>query len=68
MSVAGRARGRTGLKVVLRASDPRAAQLEGGLRELSDEVQIQVHDKLLMLETQLKADEILMAPNSVLKQ
>ena len=43
MSVTGRSRGgRTGLKVVLRASEPSAGQLEGNLQELSDELQIQV--------------------------
>uniref|UniRef100_A0A667Z7B9 Nucleoporin 210 n=1 Tax=Myripristis murdjan TaxID=586833 RepID=A0A667Z7B9_9TELE len=42
MSVTGRTRGRTGLRVVLRATDPKAGQLEGNLRELSDEIQIQV--------------------------
>ena len=43
MSVTGRSKeGRTGLKVVLRASQPSAGQLEGNLQELSDELQIQV--------------------------
>ncbi|KAM3871773.1 nuclear pore membrane glycoprotein 210 [Diretmus argenteus] len=67
MSVTGRTRGRTGLKVVLRATDPKAGQLEGNLQELSDEIQIQVYDKLHMLNPAVEAEEILMAPNSVLK-
>uniref|UniRef100_A0A667Z6W6 Nucleoporin 210 n=1 Tax=Myripristis murdjan TaxID=586833 RepID=A0A667Z6W6_9TELE len=67
MSVTGRTRGRTGLRVVLRATDPKAGQLEGNLRELSDEIQIQVYDKLHMLNPEVEAEEILMAPNSVLK-
>lgn len=67
MSVTGRSKGRTGLKVVLRATDPTAGQLEGNLRELSDELQIQVYDKLHMLNPEVEAEEILMAPNSVLK-
>lgn len=40
--VTGRTRGRTGLKVVLRATDPDAGQLVGNLQELTDEIQIQV--------------------------
>ncbi|KAM4609800.1 nuclear pore membrane glycoprotein 210 [Polymixia lowei] len=67
MSVTGRTRGRTGLKVVLRATDPKAGQLEGNLQELSDEVQIQVYDKLHMRNPEVEADAILMAPNSILK-
>ncbi len=42
MRVTGRTRGRTGLKVVLKVTDPEAGQLVGNLRELSDEIQIQV--------------------------
>lgn len=42
MRVTGRARGRTGLKVVLRVTDPKAGQLVGNLQELTDEIQIQV--------------------------
>jgi len=42
MKVTGRTRGRTGLKVVLRVTDPKAQQLEGNLQELRDEIQIQV--------------------------
>lgn len=42
MRVTGRTRGRTGLKVVLRVTDPDAGQLVGNLQELTDEIQIQV--------------------------
>lgn len=42
MRVTGRTRGRTGLKVVLRATDPAAGQLMGNLQALEDEIQIQV--------------------------
>lgn len=42
MRVTGRTRGRTGLKVVLRVTDPAAGQLAGNLQELTDEIQIQV--------------------------
>lgn len=44
MRVTGRTRGRTGLKVVLRVTDPDAGQLVGNLQELTDEIQIQVHN------------------------
>uniref|UniRef100_A0A7N6FI99 BIG2 domain-containing protein n=1 Tax=Anabas testudineus TaxID=64144 RepID=A0A7N6FI99_ANATE len=59
MTVTGKTRGRTGLKVVLRVTDPEAGQLVDNLQELRDEIQIQVHH--------LEAGELLMAPNSVLK-
>ena len=42
MNVLGRAKGRTGLRVVVRALDPTAGQLLGLAKELSDEIQIQV--------------------------
>ncbi|RVE70662.1 hypothetical protein OJAV_G00067530 [Oryzias javanicus] len=67
MTVTGRTRGRTGLKVVLRVTDPTAKQLEGNLKELKDEIQIQVYDKLHMLNPQVEAEEILMAPNSAIR-
>ncbi|XP_041655352.1 nuclear pore membrane glycoprotein 210 isoform X2 [Cheilinus undulatus] len=67
MRVTGRTRGRTGLKVVLRVTDPQAGQLLGNLQELTDEVQIQVYDKLQMLNPGVEAGELLMAPNSALK-
>lgn len=43
MMVTARARGRTGLKVVLRATDLYGEQLAGSLSELTDEIQIQVN-------------------------
>uniref|UniRef100_A0A3P9AA62 BIG2 domain-containing protein n=1 Tax=Esox lucius TaxID=8010 RepID=A0A3P9AA62_ESOLU len=67
MSVTGKTKGRTGLKVVLKVTDPKVGQLEGNLVELSDELQIQVYDKLHMLNPTVEAEEILMAPNSGLK-
>lgn len=42
MNVHGRAKGRTGLRVVVKALDPTAGQLLGLAKELSDEIQIQV--------------------------
>uniref|UniRef100_A0A8C7WMJ7 Nucleoporin 210 n=1 Tax=Oryzias sinensis TaxID=183150 RepID=A0A8C7WMJ7_9TELE len=65
MTVVGRTRGRTGLKVVLRVTDPTAKQLERNLLELRDEIQIQVPE--CMLNPQVEAEEILMAPNSAIK-
>ncbi|KAK5613945.1 hypothetical protein CRENBAI_014064 [Crenichthys baileyi] len=67
MTVTGRTRGRTGLKVVLRVSDPDGQQLEGNVQELGDEIQIQVYDKLHVINPQVEAEEILLAPNSALK-
>nr|XP_061802177.1 nuclear pore membrane glycoprotein 210-like [Nerophis lumbriciformis] len=67
MSVTGWTRGRTGLKVVLKVVDPDSGQLAGNIPELKDEIQIQVYDKLHMLNPKVEAGEILMAPNSVLK-
>ncbi|KAM8829564.1 nuclear pore membrane glycoprotein 210 isoform 1-T1 [Synchiropus picturatus] len=67
MVVTGQTRGRTGLKVVLKAVNPMAGQLIDDLPELKDEIQIQVYDKLHVLNPQVEADEILMAPNSILK-
>lgn len=42
MTVHGRVKGRTGLRVVVKALDPKAGQLHGLAKELSDEIQIQV--------------------------
>uniref|UniRef100_A0A8C9X773 Nucleoporin 210 n=1 Tax=Sander lucioperca TaxID=283035 RepID=A0A8C9X773_SANLU len=61
MRVTGRTRGRTGLKVVLRVTDPKAGQLVGNLQELTDEIQIQVQ------HCEVESGELLMAPNSALK-
>ncbi|XP_074537883.1 nuclear pore membrane glycoprotein 210 isoform X2 [Halichoeres trimaculatus] len=67
MRVTGRTRGRTGLKVMLKVTDPLAGQLVGNLRELTDEIQIQVYDKLHVLNPEVETGELLMAPNSALK-
>lgn len=42
MNVLGRVKGRTGLRVVVKAVDPTSGQLYGLARELSDEIQVQV--------------------------
>ncbi|XP_058144859.1 nuclear pore membrane glycoprotein 210 [Dasypus novemcinctus] len=67
MNVHGRGKGRTGLKVVVKALDPTAGQLHGLARELSDEIQIQVFEKLLLLNPEIEAEQILMSPNSFIK-
>ncbi|KAJ8384181.1 hypothetical protein AAFF_G00207990 [Aldrovandia affinis] len=67
MSIHGKTKGRTGLKVTIRATDPQAGHLEGNRAELSDEIQIQVYDRLHLLNPKGEAEEILMSPNSLLK-
>ncbi|XP_033825392.1 nuclear pore membrane glycoprotein 210 isoform X2 [Periophthalmus magnuspinnatus] len=67
MRVTGKTQGRTGLKVVLRVKDRAAGQITNGLYELKDETQIQVYDKLRMLNPEVETGQILMAPNSALK-
>lgn len=51
MSVSGRSKGRTGLKVVVRATVPEAGHLSGNELELSDEIQIQVTGTALLRDT-----------------
>ncbi|XP_073087206.1 nuclear pore membrane glycoprotein 210 isoform X1 [Manis javanica] len=67
MNVHGRMKGRTGLRVVVKAVDPTVGQLHGLTKELSDEIQIQVFEKLLLLNPEIEADQILMSPNSFIK-
>uniref|UniRef100_A0A8C0JD59 Nucleoporin 210 n=1 Tax=Chelonoidis abingdonii TaxID=106734 RepID=A0A8C0JD59_CHEAB len=67
MDVYGRAKGRTGLKVIVKALDPTAEQFHSLAGELSDEIQIQVFDKLLLVTPQVDAEQILMSPNSFIK-
>ncbi|XP_058422644.1 nuclear pore membrane glycoprotein 210-like isoform X2 [Diceros bicornis minor] len=67
MNVHSRVKGRTGLRVVVKALDPTAGQLHGLARELSDEIQIQVYEELLLLNPEVEAEQILMSPNSCIK-
>ncbi|XP_078517577.1 nuclear pore membrane glycoprotein 210 [Lissotriton helveticus] len=67
MNIYSRAKGKTGLKVVVRALDPTARQLYNFARELSDEIQIQVFEKLSLLSPEVEGEQILMAPNSFIK-
>ncbi|XP_014813936.1 PREDICTED: nuclear pore membrane glycoprotein 210 [Calidris pugnax] len=67
MDVYGRVKGRTGLKVVVKVLDPAANQFHNMARELSDEIQIQVFDKLHLVTPEVEAEQILMSPNSFIK-
>ena len=46
MNVHSRVKGRTGLRLVVKALDPTAGQLHGLGKELSDEIQIQVRGRM----------------------
>ncbi|NXX77107.1 PO210 protein, partial [Urocolius indicus] len=67
MDVHGRVEGRTGLTVVVKVLDPAASQFYNMARELSDEIQIQVFEKLHVVTPELEAEQILMSPNSFIK-
>ncbi|KFP80077.1 Nuclear pore membrane glycoprotein 210, partial [Acanthisitta chloris] len=67
MDVYGRVEGRTGLKVVVKVLDPAASQFYNMARELSDEIQIQVFEKLHLVTPEVEAEQILMSPNSFIK-
>ncbi|NXU54806.1 PO210 protein, partial [Turnix velox] len=67
MDVYGRGRGRTGLKVVVKVLDTAAKQFHNMARELSDEIQIQVFDKLHLVTPEVETEQILMSPNSFIK-
>ncbi|XP_028679797.1 nuclear pore membrane glycoprotein 210 [Erpetoichthys calabaricus] len=67
MNVYGKTKGRTGLKVVVKAINQGTGHFEGQLKELSDEIQIQVFEKLHLLKPPVEAEEILMSPNSFLR-
>uniref|UniRef100_A0A672RX80 Nucleoporin 210 n=1 Tax=Sinocyclocheilus grahami TaxID=75366 RepID=A0A672RX80_SINGR len=67
MSVFGRSKGRTGLRVMVKASVPLAGHLQDSALELHDEIQIQVYEKLQLLNPEVHVEEILMSPNSLLK-
>ncbi|XP_062826039.1 nuclear pore membrane glycoprotein 210 [Anolis carolinensis] len=65
VDVYGRAKGRTRLKVVVKTLDPLAGQFYHMTRELSDEIQIQVFENLIILGVEV--GQILMSPNSFFK-
>ncbi|XP_028574807.2 nuclear pore membrane glycoprotein 210 [Podarcis muralis] len=65
VDVYGKGKGRTGLKLVVKALDPSAGQFGHMVKELSDEIQIQVFEKLVILGVEV--GQILMSPNSFFK-
>ncbi|XP_043934036.1 nuclear pore membrane glycoprotein 210 isoform X1 [Protopterus annectens] len=67
MNVNAKTKGRTGLKVVMKATSPATKPFEDGASELSDEVQIQVFEKLQLLNPNVKSEQILMSPRSFIK-
>ncbi|XP_009565294.2 nuclear pore membrane glycoprotein 210 isoform X5 [Cuculus canorus] len=67
MDVYGRVKGRTGLKVVVKVLHPAANQFHNMAKELSDEIQIQVFEKLHLVTPEVEAEQILMTPNSFIK-
>ncbi|XP_075431104.1 nuclear pore membrane glycoprotein 210 isoform X2 [Ascaphus truei] len=67
MNVYAKMKGKTGLKVTVKASDPTAKQFHNTAHELSDEIQIQVFERLHLLNPGVEAEQILMAPNSFLR-
>ncbi|XP_068883797.1 nuclear pore membrane glycoprotein 210 [Aphelocoma coerulescens] len=67
VDVYGRVKGRTGLKVVVKVLDAAANQFYNMARELSDEIQIQVFEKLHLVTPEAEAEQILMSPNSFIK-
>ncbi|NXQ39687.1 PO210 protein, partial [Catharus fuscescens] len=66
VDVHGRVKGRTGLKVVVKVLDAAANQFYMA-RELSDEIQIQVFEKLQLVTPETETEQILMSPNSFVK-
>ncbi|XP_063796677.1 nuclear pore membrane glycoprotein 210 [Pseudophryne corroboree] len=67
MNVYAKMKGKTGLKVTVRVTDPMANQFSGQARELSDEIQIQVFERLHLINPNVDAEQILMSPNSILR-
>uniref|UniRef100_A0A8C5QI72 Nucleoporin 210 n=1 Tax=Leptobrachium leishanense TaxID=445787 RepID=A0A8C5QI72_9ANUR len=65
MNIYAKMKGKTGLKVTVRANTPN--QFYGSVMELSDEIQIQVFERLHLTNPNVNAEQILMAPNSFLK-
>eukprot|EP00079_Xenopus_tropicalis_P032145 XP_017945916.1 PREDICTED: nuclear pore membrane glycoprotein 210 [Xenopus tropicalis] len=67
MSVWAKMKGKTGLKVTVKATDPAAKQLYNMVPELSDEIQIQVYERLHLVTPSIATEQILMSPNSFLR-
>ncbi|KAM9324460.1 nuclear pore membrane glycoprotein 210 [Gastrophryne carolinensis] len=67
MNVYAKLKGKTGLKVTVQFTDSLANQFHGGALELSDEIQIQVFERLHLINPNVELDQILMSPNSNLR-
>ncbi|XP_008935247.1 PREDICTED: nuclear pore membrane glycoprotein 210-like [Merops nubicus] len=67
VDVYARVKGESGLEVVVKVLDPAANQFHNMARELSDEIQIQVFEKLYLVTPEAEAEQILMSPNSFIK-
>ncbi|XP_069823220.1 nuclear pore membrane glycoprotein 210 [Dendropsophus ebraccatus] len=67
MNVYAKMRGKTGLRVTVRVTDASANQFFGQAQELSDEIQIQVFERLHLINPNIEAEQILMSPNANLR-
>ncbi|XP_071984236.1 nuclear pore membrane glycoprotein 210 [Engystomops pustulosus] len=67
MNVYATMKGKTGLRVTVRVTDASANQFLGQALELSDEIQIQVFERLHLINPNIEAEQILMSPNSNLR-
>ncbi|XP_040262784.1 nuclear pore membrane glycoprotein 210 [Bufo bufo] len=67
MNVYAKMKGKTGLRVTVRVTNTSANQFFGQTREFSDEVQIQVFERLHLINPSIEAEQILMSPNSNLR-
>ncbi|XP_056380163.1 nuclear pore membrane glycoprotein 210-like [Hyla sarda] len=67
MNVYAKMRGKTNLRVTVRATDPLANQFFGQAQELSDEIQIQVFERLNLINPNIEVEQILMSLHSNLR-
>ncbi|KAM4721755.1 LOW QUALITY PROTEIN: nuclear pore membrane glycoprotein 210 [Rhinophrynus dorsalis] len=67
MNVYAKIKGKTGLKVTVKVTDPMANQFFNNVHVLTDEIQIEVFDRLQLVAPDLVTERILMAPNSFLR-
>ncbi|CAH2313255.1 nuclear pore membrane glyco 210 [Pelobates cultripes] len=65
ISIHAKMKGKTGLRVTVRSNH--LNHFYGSILELSDEIQIQVFERLQLVQPNVIAEQILMSPNSVLK-
>ncbi|XP_072277334.1 nuclear pore membrane glycoprotein 210 [Pyxicephalus adspersus] len=67
MNVYAKMKGKTGLKVTVRVTEPLAKQFYGQAHELSDEIQIEVFERFHLISPDVEAEQILMSPNAKLR-